>query len=70
MFLKLTFLEGQKRNNLFKTYPPRHVWVYSKRKTVARNGDEAMFKASSAACYAWFVWEHDYQGMPEIGWIS
>ncbi len=69
MFLKLTFLEGKARNKLFKQYPPKKVWVYSSRRQVAINGDPEMFKKSSAAAYAWFVWEKDYKGTPEIGWI-
>ena len=69
MFLKITFLESQKRYQFFMDNPPKKVWVYSGRRTVARNGDEKMFQASSAICYAWFVWEAGYKGSPEIGWI-
>ena len=69
MFLKLTFLEGKERNKLFKKYPPKKVWVYSSRRQVAINGDPEMFKKSSAAAYAWFIWEKDYQGETTIGWI-
>lgn len=69
MFLKLTFLEGKARNKLFKDYPPKKVWVYSSRRQVAINGDPEMFKKSSAAAYAWFVWEKEYKGTTEIGWI-
>jgi hypothetical protein len=69
MFLKLTFLEGKARNALFKKYPPKKVWVYSSRRQVAINGDPEMFKKSSAAAYAWFVWEKGYEGDTTIGWI-
>lgn len=69
MFLKLTFLEGKERNKLFNKYPPKKVWVYSSRRQVAINGDPEMFKKSSAAAYAWFIWEKDYQGDTTIGWI-
>lgn len=69
MFLKLTFLEGKSRNALFKMYPPKKVWVYSSRRQVAINGDPEMFNKSSAAAYAWFVWEKDYDGETTIGWI-
>jgi hypothetical protein len=69
LFLKLTFLEGQKRKELFKKYPPRYVLVFSKRIQVAINGDPKMFEKSSAACYAWFVWEKGFQGDPIIKWI-
>ena len=69
MFLKLTFLEGQKRRRLFDKYPPKTVAVFSKRIQVAINGDPEMFAKSSAACYAWFVWEKDYKSKPEVVWV-
>lgn len=70
MFLKLTFLEGKARNALFKKYPPKKVWVYSSRRQVAINGDPEMFQKSSAAAYAWFIWEQDFSGETTIGWIA
>lgn len=70
MFLKLTFLEGVGRQELFQKYPPRTVAVFTRRIQVARNGDPEMFKKSSAACYAWFIWEKGYAGSPQITWIN
>lgn len=70
MFLKLTFLESQKRYKMFKKYPPVRVWVYSKRQRVARNGDPEEFTKSSAVCYAWFIWEKgSYDRKPVLDWI-
>jgi hypothetical protein len=69
MFLKITFLEGQKRKKLFEVYPPKTVAVFSKRIQVAINGDPEMFTKSSAACYAWFIWEKNFNGRPEILWL-
>ena len=68
MFLKLTFLEGQARKELFAKYPPKTIYVFSKRVKCAKNGD---FKSitSSAVAYAWFVWEKGFKGTPEIKWI-
>jgi len=66
MFLKLTFLEGQKRKKLFKKYPPKIIYVYSSRRQCGLNGK---FEGSSASCYAWFVWEKEYTGKPTIEWI-
>ena len=37
LFLKITFLEGQKRRKLFEKYPPKTVAVFSKRIQVAIN---------------------------------
>ena len=69
LFLKITFLESQSRLDMFKKYPPKKVLIFSKRIQVARNGEEEMFKKSSAACYAWFVWEKGFKGNPIIKWI-
>ena len=68
MLLKLTFLEGKKRKQLFAKYPPKKVYVFSERVVCALNGD---FKnvGSSAVCYAWFVWGKGFTGKPEIDWI-
>lgn len=67
MFLKLTFLEGQKRKKLFKQTPPKNVYVYSSRRQCALGGN---FQGSSAACYAWFVWEKGKNTLPVIDWID
>jgi hypothetical protein len=69
MFLKLTFLEGKARKQMFKKYPPKTVYVSSSRLNCAMNGD---FKnsGSSAAAYAWFVWEKGFTGDPIIKWIN
>ena len=68
MFLKLTFLEGQKRKKMFEKYPPKTVCVSSERLKCALNGDFDN-TGSSAAAYAWFVWEKGYTGETIIKWI-
>lgn len=62
MFLKLTFLESSKRLELFKKYPPKTIYVFSKRIKCAKNG---LFKdsESSAIAYAWFVWVKGFKGI-------
>jgi hypothetical protein len=59
MFLKVQFLEGKARKELFEIYPPKTVYVSSSRLLCAKNGEfEQMKKAGgSAVAYAWFVWE-------------
>lgn len=69
MFLKLTFLEGQKRKAMFQKYPPKIVYVSSSRLNCAKDGDFEKYK-SSAIAYAWFVWEKGYQGDPVIKWFN
>ena len=69
MFLKIQFLEGKKRKEFFKQYPPKYIYVASSRLRCAKNGDFDKY-GSSAVCYAWFVWENGYQGEPKIRWIN
>lgn len=67
MFVKLVFLEGQSRRQMFETSPLARVWVYSKRVTQHRNGEKKQY--SGMMCFAWFIWEHGYDGEPIIKWI-
>ena len=68
MFLKLTFLEGKARRELFDKAPPKYVYVFSGRVNCAKNGDFSKAE-SSAVAYAWFVWEKGFKGEPKIRWI-
>lgn len=68
MFLKIQFLEGQRRRELFKRYPPKYVYVNSTRQICYINGDMSR-KMSSASCYCWFVWQKGFDGEPVIRWI-
>lgn len=68
MFLKIQFLEGQARLELFKKYPPKYVYVNSARQLCAMNGEFEKYKAT-ALCYCWFVWQKGYNGEPIIRWI-
>lgn len=71
MFLKTTFLEGEKRHRLlFSKYPPRRILQFSKRVLCAKNAEfQKMRKVGSAVSYAWFVWEKGYKGETTITWI-
>lgn len=68
MFLKIQFLESKKRYELFKKYPPKKIYVFVNRVNCGKNG--IFGKESSAVCYAWFVWEKGYKGLPQVDWIS
>lgn len=68
MFLKLTFLESQKRRELFEKYPFKTLYVFSQRRICAMNGDFEKI-TSSAVAYGWYVWEKGFKGDPVIKWI-
>ena len=72
MFLKIQFLEGNKRKELFKKYPPKCIYVSSSRILCAKNGDfEGMKKSGgSAVAYAWYEWEKGYTGDTIIKWVN
>lgn len=69
MFLKIQFLEGKKRKEFFKRFPPKYIYVASSRLRCAKNGEFDKY-GSSAVCYAWFIWEKGYQGEPSVRWIN
>lgn len=69
MFLKLQFLEGQKRRQLFIKYPPKVIYVSSSRIMCAKNGDFEKYNQSAIA-YAWFIWEKGYKGETVVKWFN
>lgn len=72
MFLKIQFLEGAKRREMFLKYPPKYIYVFSKRQNPWRNGspvDEKGKPWASTMCFAWFIWEKGFNGEPIIRWL-
>ncbi len=69
MFLKVLFLETQKRKELFIKYPPKTIYISSSRINCAKNGDFKIYN-SSAIAYAWYVWVKGYKGDTIIKWIN
>lgn len=67
MFLKLTFLEGQGRRDLFRNHPQQTVYVSSARLECGKNG---YFTGSSAVAYCWIVWQKGHQGPTALKWIN
>ena len=72
MFLKVQFLEGKARKELFKKYPPKCVYVSSSRILCAKNAkfDEMRAGGGSAVAYAWYEFEKGYSGKSELKWIN
>lgn len=73
MFLKIQFLEGVKRKELFDEYPPQYVYVFRKRMCVFNNGMEVDPNTgkqwATTLCNAWYVWKKDVKSEPTIRWI-
>ena len=72
MFLRLQFLEGKARRELFERGQFKTLYVSSSRILCAKNGDfEGMRKAGgSAMACGWFEFEKGYYGKPTIEWIN
>lgn len=69
MFLKVLFLEGKARKDMFAKYPPKVVYVSSSRINCARNGEFNTY-THSAIAYAWYVWQKGYSGETVLKWIN
>ena len=74
MYLKLQFLEGVKRKELFDKYPPKYIYVFRNRMATWKNGlqknPDTGKKWAETICFAWFVWEQGFKGEPIIRWID
>lgn len=72
MFLKIQFLEGRARRELFDKYPPKTIYISSSRLSCPKNGDfsAASKKNYSAQAYAWYVWEKGYDGDTIVKWFN
>lgn len=69
MLLKLQFLESSSRYEFFQNTPLKNVYVFCKRITMYPGNDEKP-KNSGQIAYAWYEWEHGYNGKPMIEWIK
>lgn len=72
MFLKLTFMEGQKRKKLFTQFPPKYIYVSSSRLQCAKNAEFERMKdgGGGAVAYAWYIWEKGYNGDTIVRWFN
>lgn len=73
MFLKIQFLEGSKRKEFFKKYPPKYIYVFRNRMATWNDGnptDPETGKAwATTMCHAWFVWENGSTSEPVVRWL-
>ena len=66
MWLRILFLESKQRQQLFKAFPPRRIWVSSSR--IPCSNRDGNFRGSAQG-YAWYIWEKGYKGETTIGWF-
>jgi hypothetical protein len=73
MFLKIQFLEGAKRKELFEKYPPKYIYVFRNRMATWNNGqalDPNGKRWATTMCHAWFVWEKGSTTEPIVRWLD
>ena len=73
LLLPLNYLSGKERHEkLFSIYPPKRIYVYRERITIAIGGDFERVKTagSNMTNYCWFVWERGHQGTTELLWMK
>ena len=72
-FLRIQFLETVRRKALFEKYPPKYVYVFSKRMPVFSDGREIDPQTgkvwATTLCNAWFVWEKGSKTETVIRWL-
>lgn len=73
MFLKIQFLEGAKRKELFDKYPPKYIYVFRNRMPTWNNGQpkdpKTGKKWATTMCHAWFIWEKGSTSEPVVRWL-
>ena len=69
MLLKIQFLEGKSREDFFRHFPPKTVYISRSRICCARDGDFGSAK-SGTLCFAWYIWEKGFTGEPTIRWFN
>lgn len=69
MFCKIQLVESYKRyEKIFKHTPPSRILPFVNQIDCYRNDDRTL--TGSTVCYAWFVWEKDYDGECIVRWID
>lgn len=66
MWLRILFLESKHRQDLFKAFPPKRIWVSSSR--IPCSDRDGNFRGSAQG-YAWYLWQKGYKGETIINWF-
>lgn len=66
---RLAVLEGAARRRLYESTPLSQVLVFSRRLEIHRRGWEVGKGGGGMIAFAWFVWDHQHEGPPTLGWL-
>lgn len=68
-FLRLSFLEGQKRfEELFNLGKLSDVYIFTYRVSCPKGIDRE--KTANSVCYAWYRFDKNYCGQPRLHWLT
>ena len=69
LLLNIYYLSSKDRYDLMRNSPLKYIYIHSDRVTMFPFGDEKP-KSTGTKMFAWFVWEHGYEGEPVVRWIA
>lgn len=74
VFLKVQFLEGERRRDLFDRFPPKYVYVMRYRAQPWADGSPFNPKTGkewgSTICFCWYIWFKGSTSEPIIRWVD
>lgn len=73
MLLPLSYLHGESRYKEIyqdKNFPLSHIYVFTRYPMLGDVLRKDGKYRTGMMVYAWFIWQKNYQGNPEIRWIS
>lgn len=72
ILMPLRYLSSMERfETLYRDNPPKYVYCYMNRITIAKNGEFEKYEAGmNLEIYAWYVWERGYCGETILKWIN
>ena len=73
MLLKIGFIEGPTRAHIHDgKHRLARVWVIRRRVTFLKNGHGLIRSEGKGGIhtYAWFVWDRQHSGPPQVGWFE
>lgn len=71
LLLPANWIQGDMRSRWLETTPLRRVWFLSPRPSMPPGHiiKAGIAPGNGTTDYAWFVWEHGYEGRPEVRWL-
>ena len=71
MLLPANWVQGDKRSRWLETTPLAKIWFLTPRPSMPPGPviEAGVSPGNGTTDYAWFVWQRDYGGTPQIGWL-